>query len=439
MNRKAFVVLLSCLVGLSVTPAYGKADLGREVLAKNDGWASYSTGTTGGSAAQESQVFTARNRAELIQALGGDNATNRNNDTPKIIYIEGTIDINTDDNGNPLGPDDYKDPAFDFDQYLAAYSPEVWGYDREVEGPLEDARDRSSDNQKKHIVINIGSNTTLIGKGDDAKIIGGAFLVKNVNNVIIRNIEFVAPLDYFPQWDPTDGSTGAWNSEYDGMTIENSTHVWVDHNTFGDGDTTDSTTGSYFGKEFQQHDGLLDIKNEANYVTVSYNVFQDHDKTSIIGSSDSRKADEGHLKVTLHHNYYKNVSQRLPRVRYGEVHVSNNLYEFDESSEYDFSYALGVGYKSKIYAENNMFMFDFEADKSRILNDYKGTSIYEENNYVVTPSSRGFVDLIAEFNANNELQLDENVGWEPTLHGKIDPAQSLIGQVKTKAGAGELK
>ncbi|WP_243735134.1 pectate lyase family protein [Paenibacillus turpanensis] len=439
MKRKALVVLLSCAVGLSVTPVYGKADLGREVLAENDGWAAYSTGTTGGSAAEENQVFTVTNRAELIKALGGDNSTNRENDSHKIIYVEGTIDINTDDSGKTLGRDDYKDPEFDFDQYLAAYSPEVWGYEKEVEGPLEDARKRSSGNQKKHIVINIGSNTTLIGKGDDAKIVGGAFLVKNVDNVIIRNIEFVAPLDYFPQWDPTDGDTGAWNSEYDGLTIENSTHVWVDHNTFGDGDTPDSSTGSYFGKEFQQHDGLLDVKNAADYVTISYNVFQDHDKTSIIGSSDSSKVDDGHLKVTLHHNYYKNVSQRLPRVRFGEVHVYNNLYEFNDASEYDFSYALGVGYKSKIYAENNMFVFDFEADKSRIINDYKGTSIYENNSYVVTPSRKGYVDLVQEFNANNELQLNENVGWTPTLRGKLDRAHSLIGLVKMKAGAGQLK
>ena len=49
--------------------------LGRQPLAAHDGWAADGTGTTGGSAATADHVYTVHNRAELVAALGGNNAT----------------------------------------------------------------------------------------------------------------------------------------------------------------------------------------------------------------------------------------------------------------------------------------------------------------------------------------------------------------------------
>ncbi|MEQ4723600.1 pectinesterase family protein [Nonomuraea sp. B19D2] len=43
---------------------------GREVLPRDDGWASATTGTTGGSAARPEDVHVVRTRAELVAALG---------------------------------------------------------------------------------------------------------------------------------------------------------------------------------------------------------------------------------------------------------------------------------------------------------------------------------------------------------------------------------
>ncbi|MFL6559518.1 MAG: polysaccharide lyase family 1 protein, partial [Bacillus sp. (in: firmicutes)] len=320
-------------MGISSVSA-SSPDLGREILAPKDGWAAYGAGTTGGANADSSHVFTVRNKAELLKALGGGK-----DNTPKIIYVKGTIDFNVDSNNMPVGPEFYADPAYDYNAYLEAYKPDVWGHEKEVFGPLEDARARSAQNQKQQIVVNIGSNTSIIGLGDDAKIIGGSFIMSAVENIIIRNIEFEAPVDFFPQWDPTDGEFGEWNSEYDNVTVTNNSHnVWIDHNKLTDGEHHDEDFGKVFERTYQQHDGLLDVTNGADYVTISYNVLEDHDKTSLIGSSDSRKADEGHLKVTIHHNYYKNLTQRLPRVRYGQVHVYNNYYEFNKDSDYEFDY-----------------------------------------------------------------------------------------------------
>lgn len=414
-------------------------ELGDEVLGKKDGWASYGEGTTGGSKADQKHIYRVSTKAELIDALGGDNSKNVKNDIDKIIYVEGTIELNVDENNNPIGPEYYEDPDYDFDDYLATYAPEVWGYEREVFGNLENARERSQQNQKKEIVINIGSNTSIIGLKDDAKIIGGSLMMNGVENIIIRNIEFEAPLDYFPQWDPTDGDVGEWNSEYDNVSITNGTHhVWIDHNTFSDGENHDQKSGTYFGRLYQQHDGLLDITNGANYVTVSYNVFKDHDKVSIIGSSDSKTSDRDHLKVTLHHNHYKNLTQRLPRVRYGEVHVYNNFYEFTKHSDYQFDYAFGVGVESKIYAENNYFKFDYEVDPAAIIKNWKGSSIYESGSYVNGKSKHHKVDLLDVHNKSNVVKLNENVNWKPFLFNKIHPTQSVPAHVKSMAGAGQL-
>ena len=106
---------------------------------------------------------------------------------------------------------------------------------------------------------------------------------------------------------------------------------------------------------------------------MSYNVFERHNKAILIGNSDAKTADEGKLNVTLHHNYFHNLVQRAPRVRWGKVHVYNNYYQSDdESSAYRYAYSLGVGKNSKIYAENNVAEIEgrtYKGEKIDVFND----------------------------------------------------------------------
>jgi pectate lyase len=37
----------------------------------------------------------------------------------------------------------------------------------------------------------------------------------------------------------------------------------------------------------------------------------------------------------------------------------------------------------------------------------------------------------------NTTKVSKDVGWKPSLHGKIDPTQSVPALVKAKAGAGK--
>jgi hypothetical protein len=46
------------------------------------------------------------------------------------------------------------------------------------------------------------------------------------------------------------------------------------------------------------------------------------------------------------------------------------------------------------------------------------------------------VDLLAAYNAAHDPDLGADVGWEPTLHGRIDPVWAVPFIVATRAGAG---
>lgn len=98
---------------------------------------------------------------------------------------------------------------------------------------------------------------------------------------------------------------GLAKAPFDAVAIQESTNVWIDHNTFANDLSHD--------KDF--YDGLLDITHAADFVTVSWNVFTTSFKTSLIGHSASNgKEDKGHLRVTYHHNYFVNVSPLGPTV-----------------------------------------------------------------------------------------------------------------------------
>jgi pectate lyase len=404
--------------------------LGRQVLPANDGWAASGPGTTGGSAAASGDVHVVETRAELIDALGGDNATNRTNATPKIIIVRGTVNGFE---GLPGRCADLADPAYSLDAYLAAYDPAVWGRVN-PSGPLEEARVRSVANQTRYTQINVGPNTTIVGQRG-ATLENLTLMVDSAPNVIVRNINFVDAFDCFPAWSPNDGEAGNWNSQFDLMSVRRSENVWVDHNTFTDGDNPDSGQPVHFGRPYQVHDGSLDITHTASLVTASYNRFVSRDKVMLIGSSNTVGPDVGRLNVTLHHNIFDGTMQRLPRVRFGQVDVYNNYYKLGGDA---FSYALGVGVQSAIYAENNYFALSDGIAAEDILYDWGGTAITEKGNWVQASGSRvpRPVSLLGEYNATHDPDLGADSGWTPALrHGPVLPAPLVPLATLVLAGA----
>jgi pectate lyase len=359
---------------------------------------------------------------------------------PKIIYVDGVIDMNVDDDNQPLTCEDYYRNGYTLEDFLATYDPAVWGR-IPPSGPLEDARLASRNAQQDRVRIRIGSNTTIVGVDKHATIRGGWFDIRgsstvNRTNIIIRNLTFEDTYDCFPEWSPTDGELGSWNALYDSISLRNTDHVWIDHNTFVDRETADDTLPHYFGVLFQVHDGLLDITNASDFVTVSWNRFENHDKVMLIGSSDSAAADRGKLRVTLHHNLFEDTGQRTPRVRFGQVHIYNNYYNIDNPENYVYSW--GVGIESAIYAQNNFFRVNPSTGitPDQFIAVFRGTAIHESGTMLNAPSQSGqhAIDVVAAYNAVNDPDLSSDVGWTPALFVGLTETQDVPSDVQSGAG-----
>lgn len=165
----------------------------------------------------------------------------------------------------------------------------------------------------------IGSNKTIIGLSG-AEI--GNVTLKGSSNVIMRNLKLSGGED-----------TVSISSK--------SHHLWFDHL-----DMCDS------------NDETLSITHGSNYITVSWCKYWftrsgDHRFGGLVGHSDSNSSeDSGKLKVTYHHNWYSDkVIERMPRVRFGQVHVFNNLFESN-----DTNYAIRCGVDANILSEKNVFI-----------------------------------------------------------------------------------
>jgi len=188
--------------------------------------------------------------------------------------------------------------------------------------------------------VTIGSNKTLVGSCG-AEIDGHIQMTGSVN-VIVRGLTIVG---YNCTDNPSDCSGGA-----DAVTVERQAHhLWFDHD--------DISNGS---------DGNLDITHASDFITVSWTKFHysgrrtdpagaagGHQFSNLIGHSDSNASeDTGHLTVTFHHDWWAdNVVERMPRVRFGRVHLFDNLY-----TAVGNDYCVGVGVNANIRDENDVFV-----------------------------------------------------------------------------------
>jgi pectate lyase len=194
--------------------------------------------------------------------------------------------------------------------------------------------------------INVNSNKTLLGVGSAGFLDGVGLNISSKRNIIIQNIKITLtsitdrsdPAVYDPDGD--EGLPQIIVNGGDCISIQgSSSNVWIDHCELYNTDPTVQTNKDLY-------DGLVDIKNTSQYVTLSWNFFHDNHKTHLVGSSDSDLSDR---KLTFHHNYYRNIQSRLPLNRAGVAHVYNNYYNVIRGSGIDSRMGACVR------VENNVF------------------------------------------------------------------------------------
>lgn len=200
--------------------------------------------------------------------------------------------------------------------------------------------------------------TTLIGKDENCGIRGGSIQISGKKNIIIRNLTIQDPCDPFPHHEVSTSNntykaSDGYNAQWDGICIQgSSSNIWVDHCTFEDTLTLAYTKNSTKEK-WQIFDGLCDMKGDSTNITVSNCHFKNHDKTMLIGSSDS-DGDNSKRFVSLIGNYFENCGQRLPMVRNSTIHVLNNYYT-TSGSPYSSQSCVNARKNAIVYAENNYF------------------------------------------------------------------------------------
>ncbi|RPB12279.1 pectate lyase plyA [Morchella conica CCBAS932] len=176
--------------------------------------------------------------------------------------------------------------------------------------------------ESEGVAVKPGSNTSILG-AQGATLVNIGIRVLNVENVIVRGLKIQKVL-----------------ASTDAIAIQASSNVWIDHN--------DLSSDMDHDKDY--YDGLLDITHGCDWITVSYNYLHDHWKASLVGHSDSNSAeDTGHLTVTYHHNYWKNLNSRGPSFRFGTGHIYNNYYD-------TLNDGINTRDGAQLLIENNVFV-----------------------------------------------------------------------------------
>ncbi|WP_406065099.1 pectate lyase [Streptomyces sp. NBC_01077] len=147
------------------------------------------------------------------------------------------------------------------------------------------------------------SNVTLVGVGAGAVFDQLGIHIRESSNIIIQN---VTVRNVKKSGSPTSNGGDAIGMESD---VRN---VWVDH-----------TTLEASGGESAGFDGLFDMKDNTQYVTLSYSTLRNSGRGGLIGSSETELSNGF---VTFHHNLYENIDSRAPLLRGGIAHIYNNYY-----------------------------------------------------------------------------------------------------------------
>lgn len=295
--------------------------------------------------------------------------------------------------------------------------------------------------------ILIAPNKTLVGvvnkeTGKAPLFSHITFVMQAVDNIIIRNCRFT--MKGVPVLKSGENKIVAWR---DGAQVEVGDpdcigiqadkvsaksdwggHIWVDHCEFFNGDQANK----------DRYDGLLDCKNNVQWMTFSYNHFHDHDKACLFGKGNSDVFD-GCRTISYHHNFLENIQgSRLPLQRGGNLHYMNNYQKGCEDG-WDIR-EKSVGYADACYFENT---------KSPVRSDRGGSiNINKEDGYDLI--FKGCNNLVEGYTNIDGAKISNSYGvtatdWEPTQTDAAykvnnhDRTEDVPAVIEKYTGAGKIE
>ena len=317
-------------------------------------------------------IVTVKTRSELMNAIKKENS---------LIYIDGMIDMSDEGSGSKLPAEGASNIAVSsvMDSWIASNTSDAYTtYGAWVEAYAAACSETTNDKDKSPtkgshsslydtvwklnnawksvIQLNLKSNTTIIGLGNNSGIRGGTISISGIKNVVIRNLTLVDAIDMFPHHEYKDG----FNAQFDCITIQgsNTANIWIDHCTMKD-TLVMQHVQSGTKEKWQNYDGLCDIKGDGKGITVSNCHMYHHDKTMLVGSSDD-EGDNTVRKLSIINNHFDTCVQRLPMARNSQFHVLNNWYTFDKTQSVgdgktSGDYCIGARKGALIYSEANYF------------------------------------------------------------------------------------
>ena len=322
-------------------------------------------------------VVTVKTRNELMKAIKNENS---------LIYIDGMIDMSDEGNGSKLPAERASNIAVSsvMDSWIASQTSNAYTtYGAWVEAYAAACSTTTNDKDKtpkkgSHsslydtvwklnnawklvIQLNLKSNTTIIGLGNNSGIRGGTISINGIKNVVIRNLTLVDAIDMFPHHEvKSKGESDGFNAQFDCITIQgsNTANIWIDHCTMKD-TLVMQHVQSGTKEKWQNYDGLCDIKGDGKGITVSNCYMYHHDKTMLVGSDDD-EGDNTVRKLSIINNHFDTCVQRLPMARNSQFHVLNNWYTFDTAQSVGDGktkgdYCIGARKGALIYSEANYF------------------------------------------------------------------------------------
>lgn len=226
---------------------------------------------------------------------GGSGGTGGGGNTPGVVGQPiGFATLNGGTTGGLGGPTVTVSTLAELQQYAQSPDPYVILVNGTISNGSAGAR------------LQVNSNKSIVGLGNGAFLQGIGVSIASRNNVILQNLK----ITLVGTSNPSSVNGG------DAISITGtSKNVWIDHCELYSEDPNVQT-------DVDKYDGLIDIRDQTGFITVSWNYIHDHHKGCLVGASDTDLyADR---KITYHHNYFERVVKRAPMYRGAVGHFFNN-------------------------------------------------------------------------------------------------------------------